>query len=117
MSDKERDSLDVLGLKSYGDAINTVAKGSVEGVGAFLGKICLPAAEEFGLLLRDKIAYYRTVNLAKVIEKTKKKMGELGGEPSGTMSPKVLKEIVGNHLGLKIPRSKIYGRVYLQRQL
>jgi hypothetical protein len=94
MSNKEKNSLDVLGLKSYGDAINTVAKGTIEGIGAFLGKICLPAAEEFGLLLKDKIAYYRTINLAKVIEKTKKKMGELNGEASGTMSPKVLKEIV-----------------------
>lgn len=94
MSDKEEKSLDVLGLKSYGDAINNVAKATVDGIGAFLSRICLPAAEEFGLLLRDKISYYRIINLAKVVEKTKNKLGNLEGSESSSINPKVLKEIV-----------------------
>ena len=94
MSDKEEKSLDVFGLKSYGDAINTIAKGLIDGIGAFLGKICLPAAEEFGLLLRDKISYYRIVNLAKVTEKAKKKIEESGRTESGSMNPRILKEII-----------------------
>lgn len=38
--------------------LNTLAQGAVDGAGAFLGRICLPAAEEFGLLLRDKVGFY-----------------------------------------------------------
>jgi hypothetical protein len=94
MSDKEDKSIDILGIKPFGDAINTVAKGTMDGVGAFLSRICLPAAEEFGLLLRDKISYYRIANLAKVVDKAKKKIGDFGKEASGDMSPKLLKEIV-----------------------
>jgi hypothetical protein len=94
MSDKDDKSLDVLGIKPFGEAINTVVKGTMEGIGAFLGKICLPAAEEFGLLLRDKVSYYRISNLAKVIDKTKKKIDLLGEDVSGEVNPKLLKEIV-----------------------
>ena len=42
---------DALGLRPFGEAIREVAKGTMEGAGAFLGQICLPAAEEFGLLI------------------------------------------------------------------
>jgi hypothetical protein len=44
----------------------------IDRINSFLGSICMPAAEEFGLLLRDKIAYYRLKNFFKIIEKTKK---------------------------------------------
>jgi len=37
------------------EAINTVTTSVVGGAEAFLGRICLPAAEEFGLLLRDRV--------------------------------------------------------------
>jgi len=43
----------------------------IYGINSFLGSICMPAAEEFGLLLRDKIAYYRLKNFFKIIEKKK----------------------------------------------
>jgi hypothetical protein len=42
----------------------------IDGVGTFLGKICMPAAEEFGLYLRDKVHYYRLSNLEKIVCKT-----------------------------------------------
>ena len=40
----------------------------IDRINPFLGSICMPAAEEFGLLLRDKIAYYRLMNFSKIIE-------------------------------------------------
>jgi hypothetical protein len=49
-----------------GSAVNTVAKGTVDGAAAFLSRICLPAAEEFGLLLRDKVRDYRARNMTKI---------------------------------------------------
>lgn len=61
MTDPDK-SLDVLGIKPVSEAINTVTKATTEGAGAFLSRICLPAAEEFGLLLRDKVSAWRAAN-------------------------------------------------------
>jgi hypothetical protein len=58
---------DILGIAPYGEAVNTVAKGTVAGAGAFLSRICLPAAEEFGLLLRDKVTAWRSVNATQIL--------------------------------------------------
>ena len=46
----------------------------VDGVGTFLKKICLPAAEEFGFLLEDQIKYYRINNLFKIIKKVENEL-------------------------------------------
>ena len=55
MPNEEQGKRDLFGLAAYGETLNTLAKGVVDGAGAFLSRICLPAAEEFGLLLRDKV--------------------------------------------------------------
>lgn len=55
-------SLDVLGIKPVAEAINTVTQATTAGAGAFLSRICLPAAEEFGLLLREKVGAWRARN-------------------------------------------------------
>src|SRR5882724_6327512 len=47
-------SLDVLGIKPLAKAVEKAAERSVDGVSSFFGAICMPAAEEFGLLLLDK---------------------------------------------------------------
>jgi hypothetical protein len=51
---QENKSLDILGIKPIGNAIESLTDGFVSGASAFLSRICLPAAEEFGLLLRDR---------------------------------------------------------------
>jgi hypothetical protein len=42
MSDKDQQSLDVLGIKPVGEALNTVVKGGVEGASAFLSRLDQP---------------------------------------------------------------------------
>lgn len=74
MSDKDPKSIDVLGVKPIGEAINTLVKGTVDGAAAFFSRICLPAAEEFGLLLRDKVSNWRAKNLVKIAERAEKKL-------------------------------------------
>lgn len=74
MSENESKSLDVLGLKSYGEAINTGIKGLLDGAAAFLGRICLPGAEELGLLIRDRVSYWRAIQAAKITEKAERKL-------------------------------------------
>ncbi|WP_447739589.1 Abi-alpha family protein [Pseudomonas laurentiana] len=59
-------SLDILGVKPVADAVKTVTDGSVQGISALLSRICLPAAEEFGLLWRDKVSHWRARNAAKM---------------------------------------------------
>jgi hypothetical protein len=65
----DKDSLDIFGIKPIGEAINATTKAAIIGAGAFLGRICLPAAEEFGLLLKDKISFWRLKNFLKISEK------------------------------------------------
>jgi hypothetical protein len=66
---EENKSLDILGLKPVAESINTITKGTVAGASAFLSLICLPAAEEFGLLLKDQVSEWRANNAIKIANK------------------------------------------------
>lgn len=77
MSEEKSKSLDVLGVKPFADAINTATKGVVDGAGAFLGRICLPAAEEFGLFLKDQVSTWRGNNALNIVVKAEHKFNEL----------------------------------------
>jgi hypothetical protein len=66
---KGNTSLDLLGVKPIADSVNTVTKATVAGASTFLASICLPAAEEFGLLLKDKVSSWRADNAIKIANK------------------------------------------------
>lgn len=51
----------------------TIGK-AVNGLGQFFGKICMPAAEELGFYLRDKMHIYRVKNLYKIVQKVETKL-------------------------------------------
>jgi hypothetical protein len=65
----ENKSIDILGIKPVAESVNTVTKGTVDGASAFLSRICLPAAEEFGLLLKDKVSSWRATNAVSIANK------------------------------------------------
>ncbi len=67
MAEENSKSLDIFGIKPVSDAISQVTKATVEGASAFLGRICLPAAEELGLLLKDKVRTWRSNNAVNMI--------------------------------------------------
>ncbi len=69
---------DVLGIKPVGEAALVITKAAVDAAGAFLSKLCMPAAEEMGLLLRDEVARWRTARLVEVAQKAQARMCELG---------------------------------------
>ena len=71
---------DLLGLRPFGDAVKVMSQGVVDGAGAFLSRICLPAAEEFGLLLQDKVRAYRGRNVVNVLASAQAKLPEGGDE-------------------------------------
>ena len=67
MSENDSRSLDLLGVKPVAEAMSHVAKVTVEGASSFLSRICLPVAEEFGLLLQDKVRAWRAKNAVCVV--------------------------------------------------
>src|SRR5436309_5740840 len=73
---------DLLGLTPYGEALNTLTKGAVEGAGAFLGRICLPVAGELGLLFQDKVRAWRAANAVKVVQKAEAKYAKYAASGS-----------------------------------
>jgi hypothetical protein len=75
----EEKSRDLLGLAPYGEAVRVVAQGAVDGAGAFLGRICLPAAEEFGLLLRDRVAAWRGNHAVAIAQEAERMLGDEAG--------------------------------------
>ena len=72
MSDEKKGGLDIFGIKPIAEATLVVTKGLVDGAGAFLGRICLPAAEEFGLLLKDKVSGWRAGNVISIAGKAER---------------------------------------------
>lgn len=74
MADNDSKSLDILGVKPVGDAIKIATEGTFKGAGEFLRRICLPAAEEFGLLLRDRVSHWRAAQAAKIAERAEAKV-------------------------------------------
>lgn len=69
MEDETSKSIDVFGAKSYGDAIKKAVEKSFDGAEAFLKRVCLPAAEELGLLFRDRVQVWRLMNMIKMVQK------------------------------------------------
>ncbi len=59
----------------YEKAVATLAEGVVEGAGNFLGAICLPFAEEFGFLLKDKVSNWRANNAVNIVTEAQKLIG------------------------------------------
>jgi len=69
---EENKSLDILGIKPIGNSIEKVTSKTMDGASLFLSRICLPAAEEFGFLLQDKVKNWRATNTQEILEKAEK---------------------------------------------
>lgn len=85
---------DVLGIKPIAKAVEKVTGGIVDGTGAFLSRICLPAAEEFGLLLRDRVHHYRTQNIARLEALAAEKQEKLNPGENFHAEPRLVNAIV-----------------------
>ncbi|WP_376691076.1 Abi-alpha family protein [Wenzhouxiangella sp. EGI_FJ10409] len=73
--------------------LNTVAKGAVDGTGAFLSRICLPAAEEFGEMLRDTVKHWRNKNFVRIAQKAEKLVEQQGTDQNPNIHPRILHKI------------------------
>ena len=81
-------SIDLLGAKPLAEAVSAAVKATIDGAGAFLGRICLPAAEEFGLLLRDQVGAWRKRNALAILAKAEVKLQQLPPATKRTTHPR-----------------------------
>ena len=92
---KEQDkSVDLLGIKPVSEAISTVTKATTDGAGAFLSRICLPAAEEFGLLLRDKVGAWRAKNALAITKRAEEMLDALPNSKQRHAHPRIVGTII-----------------------
>jgi len=71
---KNNSSLDLLGIKPIGDAANMAVDKSFQGIEGFLKSVCVPALDEVGFLIRDKVRHWRLNNILRILEKAKGKL-------------------------------------------
>lgn len=90
MSKNESRSLDVLGIKPVADAISHASKASIDGASAFLGRICLPAAEELGLLFQDKVRAWRAKNAIAVVAEAEERFNRYQTNPRAHAHPRLV---------------------------
>ena len=81
-------------MKDTLDSLDTVIISIAQGVGGFLSKICSPAAEEFGLLLRDRVSYWRLMHLKAIVEKAERKMGRVSRKDMLKAHPRIVARIL-----------------------
>jgi hypothetical protein len=94
MTDNESRSLDVLGIKPVADAISHATKASIDGASAFLGRICLPAAEEFGLLLQDKVRVWRAKNGVAIVAEAQERFDKYQTNPDAHAHPRLVAAVI-----------------------
>jgi hypothetical protein len=85
---------DLLGVKPLGEAANKAVSSVLDGCAALLGRICLPAAEEFGLGLRDRVAGWRARNLAAAAAAAERKLGASGGLEGLKAHPRLVRGFI-----------------------
>jgi len=95
MTDEDK-SLDILGIKPVAESVNTVTKGSVDGASAFLSRICLPAAEEFGLMLKDKVSGWRAKNAVEIANKAQDLLEQQAGGLTISAHPRIIYSTIEN---------------------
>ena len=94
MSDDK--SIDVLGVKPLAIAVEHVSKATVDGASNFLGRICMPAAGEFGLLLQDQVRAWRATNMARILEKAERRLAKHQPDAKVAIHPRLLAATLEN---------------------
>lgn len=85
-------SSDLLGIKPVARATEK----SVDGLGSFLGKICMPVAEELGLYFQDKVKVWRASNAMKIEQKAQEIALAKGGIEGKSVHPLLAWKIIEN---------------------
>lgn len=68
----------------------------MDGLGAFLGKICMPVAEEIGLYFQDKVKVWRANNATEIGKRAEKLVDANGGVEGKSIHPLLAWKIIEN---------------------
>jgi hypothetical protein len=91
MADIPSKATGILGLRPAAEALKT----AIETARDFLTRICGPAADEVGQLLRDRVSYWRMTNAIRLLEKARLKMDSEGPDVSaGSAHPRLVMRVV-----------------------
>jgi hypothetical protein len=90
----DKNSLDILGIKPIGDAINTTVTKSFDGVEGFLKIVCIPALEEVGLMMKDQVRSWRLSNILRILNKAQGKLDLVDGKLEIKAHPRVALAII-----------------------
>ncbi|MHB1116298.1 Abi-alpha family protein [Sideroxydans sp.] len=93
MANKEDQSVDVFGLKPVSNSIEKITDGVVDAARAFLGRICLPASEEFGLLLQDHVKAWRASRATLLAKKAEEKVKLHYGDAPVAVQPRIAHDV------------------------
>ena len=81
---------DAFGIRPYGKALEK----AVDEARIFLEAVCLPAAQEFGLLLRDKVIRWRLKNAIAIVQEAKRMLEDQGGYAGLSAPPRVIIKVL-----------------------
>src|SRR2546421_451991 len=84
----------VLGIEPVAKAFEQTISAALNGLSAVLGPICSPAAEEFGLLLKDKMSFYRAKNAISMTKKLEQKLAESNLPEGSRALPRLVHSIM-----------------------
>ena len=87
---------DILGIAPYGETLKLAVEKGFDAAEALLSRICIPAAEELGLLFKDKVSYWRLNNIIRMLNKSSKMIEFENDKLQLTAHPRVVKEIMDN---------------------
>ena len=82
-------ALDLLGIKGLSDSVKIVTQGLIDGAAAFLSRLCLPLAEEFGLMLRDRVSAWRAGNAVRMLSKANSIHLSNSPSPTDRLNPRL----------------------------
>lgn len=97
MSDEKHPLItDIVGIKPIGEAIGTISIETTRAAVSFLGRLCNPAAEEFGLMLQDTVRVWRANNMVRLTAKAEEKLQQTPNAPELHASPSLVSRILEN---------------------
>ena len=95
MSDSENPgNSDLMGIKSYGDAVKVATQAAANEAHAFLKRLFYPAAEQLGLYFEDRVKELRYSYALSIVEKGKKKLEARVGDTEVHAHPRMIYDII-----------------------
>jgi hypothetical protein len=85
---------DLLGIQPVAKAVEKATDAALNAAEAVLSRVCLPAAEEFGLLLRDRVSNWRAHNFITFGQKLEQRLAENKVPQGAHAHPRLVHSIV-----------------------